>query len=348
MLTGVGVAALFTWLALRPQPGNDSRLVEREFLALGTLVSVSVYRDTDQTPQDVAAAIERLQQDFIAFNTHWSAWGSGELGQINQALAAGKRAQIPADMRSLFDRAARYTRLGGGGFDVRVGNMVRLWGFDDESHYRSTPPENARAMQLVQALAQAPPLVEPVTGYGPAPSIQFDFGAIAKGEAIDRGIALLRMAGLPNAIVNAGGNLRTSGRRGGRPWRIGIRHPRPTEGHYVMGRLDVADGEAVVTSGDYERYFEYQGRRFHHLLDPRRGEPAQGLQAVTVVAPSGAQADGATAALFVAGPDGWPEVARALGLDQVLVVEADGRVRMTAALAARIELATDIRAETLP
>jgi FAD:protein FMN transferase len=104
----------------------------------------------------------------------------------------------------------------------------------------------------------------------------------------------------------------------------------------------------VITSGDYERWFEHGGRRYHHLLDPRSGVPASGLQAVTVVAASGALADAASTALFIAGPDAWREAARSMGVDRVFVVDGDGRVRVTAALAGRMRFADGVEVEQIP
>lgn len=348
LLTGAAVVALVAWLALRPQPGPDPRLVEREFLSMGTILNVSVYLDADQdraAAEDALGAVETLINDYAQ---RWSAWGSGALGQLNQRLAAGETVQIPPELQPLFRSAAERTHLSGGLFDVRIGRIVALWGFNDETQFHTAPPDRAALEALRAALAAAPPLPADATQYGPAPGVWLDFGATAKGDATDLAIAELRRRGYPDAIVNAGGNLHAAGRRGDRPWRIGIRHPRPDDNHRVLATLEIAGDEAVITSGDYERYFDHDGRRYHHLLDPRTGEPAQGLQSVTVVAPTGAFADGATTALFVAGPQHWRETAAALGATQAMVVLDDGRVQVTAALAPRLAFADGIQVETVP
>jgi len=250
-------------------------------------------------------------------------------------------------MRPLFDRAAQLSRLSDGRFDVRIGALVQLWGFDDELHFRSAPPAASAIEAQLQVQAQAPVLPASAVTYGPAPGIQLDFGAIAKGDATDLAIRQLRESGYPNAIVNAGGNLRAAGRRGDRAWRIGIRHPRPDARHRLLATLDIEGDEAVITSGDYERYFEFEGERYHHILDPHTGLPARGLTSVTIVADSGATADAASTALFVAGADGWRQQAYALALDKVLVVDAAGQAWVTPRLAQRLKLADGISARTV-
>lgn len=347
LLTGLALAGLFAFLALR-QPDHDERLLQRDLLAMGTLVTVTVYRDDDLSAAAAEQALDDLAGFLKDFETTWSVLGSGTLAQLNTELAGGQAVQIPAALAPLFRRAAQYTQLSGGRFDVRIGPLVQLWGFDDDSRYRSTPPDPAAIAQRVDALRQAPAL-DGGEHYGPAPQVQFDFGALAKGEACDLAIARLRKAGVHNAIVNLGGNLRVSGQKGDRPWNIGIRHPRPDPvgNAGLLATLPTSGDEAIITSGDYERYFEFEGQRYHHLLDPRSGQPARGLQSVTVVGASGALGDAASTALFVAGAQ-WRETARQMGLDQVLAVDTAGQVWVTPALAARLKLRDGIRATPAP
>ncbi len=346
----ITVLALFSWLALRtpvsPEGAADPRLSEHSFMAMGTVISISLYRQPQQSAAQAQTALQDSERFLRDYEREWSVSGNGALGQLNQALAAGKAADVPAPLQDLFARAAGYSAASGGRFDVRVGNLVRLWGFDDETHYRSTPPSDAEIAAATAAIVAA--LALNAERYGPAPDVQLDFGAIAKGDAVDLAVARLAAGGFHDVIVNAGGNLRTAGRRGARAWHIGIRHPRPDAGPRLLATLATQGDEAVITSGDYERYFEHGGQRYHHLLDPHSGRPAQGLQSVTVVAANGALADAASTALFVAGPTQWPVVAQALGITQVLVVEADGRVVATPSLLARLQFSDGISAVAAP
>ena len=133
-------------------------------------------------------------------------------------------------------------------------------------------------------------------------------------------------------VPEEGGDLRAIGRRGPRAWRIGIRAPRDTR---ILAAIETGGDDAVFTSGDYERYFDYQGRRYHHILDPRDGYPTQGLASVTVLHANAGLADAAATALLVAGPEAWPAMARALGVEAVMVVNADGTPEVTAAMQPR-------------
>ncbi len=165
------------------------------------------------------------------------------------------------------------------------------------------------------------------------PAVQLDFGAYLKGYGVDRAMEALIELGIAHAIINAGGDLRAIGRRPERPWRVGIRDPR---GPGVMASLEIEGDECVFTSGDYERYFDYEGVRYHHILDPRSGSSARGTMSVTVVHNNGAEADAAATALFIAGPDGWRETAQAMGIEHVMLVDEAGKVYVTPTLAARL------------
>ena len=330
-----------------PSPHFDpDRLAQRQFLAMGTSVSITVYRRADQTPHQADAALDDAEQYLREFGRDWWAWGDGALGAINRDLATGRRAQIPARMRPLFDRARDIHRLTGGLFEPRIGSLVRLWGFDDVARLRDTPPDEAAIAAAVQALHAAPDY-DGSGYYGPASDITWDFGAIAKGYCVDQTLERLRAEGFGDALVDAGGNLAVRGHKGDRPWKIAIRHPRAEAGIPLLATLE-SSNEAVNTHGDYERHIDFQGRRYGHILDPTTGYPADSLISVTVVGADGTEADGAGAALFVAGATAWQALARQLGLSQVLVVDHEGRAIATAALARRLTPAAGVHLQIVP
>ena len=159
--------------------------------------------------------------------------------------------------------------------------------------------------------------------------------------ALDRAAGILKSRGIANALINIGGNVMALGSKGGTPWRVGIQHPRqPTP----MATLDLRDGEAIGTSGDYQRFFEIDGRRYCHLIDPRTGRPSTGAQAVSVLIPAGfgdgkagTWSDVASKPIFIAGDD-WRVLAERLGIDHVLRVGTDGKVELTDAMRARVKL----------
>ncbi len=166
------------------------------------------------------------------------------------------------------------------------------------------------------------------------PNVQLDLGGIAKGYAVDLAVDRIRKMGVADAIVDAGGDLRAIGRHGDRPWRIGIRNPR---GPGVIASVQTRGDESIFTSGDYERYFTYKGKRYHHIIDPRTGYPSVGATSVTVIDRDAAKADAAATALMIAGPKGWRRTARAMGITDVMLVAHSGTVYMTPSMAGRVE-----------
>lgn len=316
--------ALLAFVALRP-PAADEPVLRRDFPAMGTWISLSVHVENPGQRAQAEQWLADTEAAMHAFDRRWSPSGDGELARYNTALSTGQSPPVPTALAALIEEAEDFRQRSHGLFDPRLGHLVALWGFDEEARFRKQPPEAAEIQAALDQLRSE------------SPALQWNLGAIAKGTAVDRAIATAIEAGLPNVLVNAGGNLGAHGRHGERPWRIAIRHPRPSHDQRLLATIEPVN-EAVITSGDYERYFEADGTRYHHILDPASGRPARGLQSVTVVAPSAAQADAASTALFVAGPERWRELARELALDTVLVVDADGEILATPDAAQRLQL----------
>ncbi len=307
-------------------------LIERHFLAMGTAVLLSVAIGDESRRAAAERAAAEVQQLLIEFGREGWAWGTGALAQFNRALERGEAAIVPQVLQPLFARAWELHQASGGLFEPRIGALVRLWGFDDMTRLRSEPPTSAE-IESCMGLLRAAPGYGGGACYGPAPGVAWDLGAIGKGYIVDLALDWLAHRGFDNAVVNAGGNVAVRGSRGDRPWNIGIRDPRaPAEILAVLAARD----ESVVTHGDDQRCFEYQGVRYAHLLHPRSGMPVQGLRSLTVVHRDGTLADGGGAALFAAGSEGWSALARQLGIEQVLVVLEDGAVLATSMLRARL------------
>ena len=308
-------------------------LIERRFIALGTLVDITLYGVDSEQADPVLAAVER---DFHRIHHDWHAWEDSQLTALNRSLRRGKSAAVAAELAPVLAQARRLSRASGGLFDPAIGGLMALWGFHSNDLPASVPDAGA----ITAWQAERPRMRDLVLDKGQArslnPRLQLDLGAFAKGVAVDRAIAALRAAGIDNAIVNAGGDLRAIGARE-RPWRIGIRHPRAPG---VLASVETRGDESIFTSGDYERYFEVDGQRYHHILDPRSGHPARGTAAVTVIHTEAAVADAAATALFVAG-DAWPQTAADMGIARVMRVRPDGTVEMTPAMAERIRFETE-------
>ncbi len=307
------------------------QLYQEHILALGTLVDISLYGVDEQKAQAAVAAVTREMQDV---QSHWHAWQPSRLTQINRQLQAGNAVKLTPEESRIIRQAMDVSRRSDYLFDPAIGQMVALWGFHSDVRPDKPPPSAA----AIHTLLQQHPSMADLTLKDDVlrsrnPAVQLDFGGFAKGIAINRSIDALKKLGITNAIVNAGGDMRVIGSKGGQPWRIGIRHPRAAG---VIASVQLQGDESIYTSGDYERYFDYHGRRYHHIIDPRTGMPAPGVTSVTVIDPDAAMAEAADKALFIAGPAGFARMAAQLGVNQAMLIDTQGTVYMTPAMAKRI------------
>jgi len=167
-----------------------------------------------------------------------------------------------------------------------------------------------------------------------SPHVWLDFGGIAKGYAVDRAIEVLRRHGIDNAIVNAGGDLRSIGRKGNQPWRIAIQSPADWQ---PVAELTVSGDEAIFTSGNYQRYKAFDGQRYAHIIHPDTGQPVAEVVSATVITEQGIKADAVATALVVAGSENWYKVAQKMGIELALVIDDQNRCLCTSAMLDRLE-----------
>lgn len=311
------------------------------FLAMGTTVSITVVGErTEASNQAINATRAELQR----IGREWYPWAQdGELVRLNASLAAGSPFTASTELARLLVRSKKYSQLSDGTFDPAIGGLVRLWGFDSAENTARTLP----TAKQIAAWTKSHPTMASIQIDGSVirsdrRDVVIDLGAIGKGYAVDRAIELLKQRNIANAMVNAGGNLRCIGKQGTRAWRVAIRDPRAVR---TLAWLELND-ESVSTSGDYERFAIANGVRIHHLLDSRSAQPATHTMAVTVVALDAALADAASTALFVAGPQRWREMARSLGIEQVLRVDASGAIEVTKAMHSRLVVTANENRQT--
>ena len=326
MLRGI-VSALLVACLLSGCGRPDEPVFRDRFYALGTLIDLSLY---GANPEQQLEASEALALTFNTMHTDWHAWEAGRLAQTNTLLAGGRPFRPEADILALLQAANRLSLQSGGLFNPTIGKLIDLWGFHADEITVLTPPDPTAIQEL---LALAPSAADVVLEDGQLvsrnPAVQYDLGAFAKGYAIDRGIELLQSLGIAHAIINAGGDLRAIGRHGDRPWRIGIRHPRQAG---VLASVELSEDESIFTSGDYERFFEASGQRYHHIIDPRTGYPSTGAMSATVIAPSAEFADALATALCVMGPDAGLPLIESLPRVEAILVAMDGDVHATSGL----------------
>ena len=322
--------ALPALTACRPAPP----LVQQEAFVFGTRVEVIV---AGQPEAEARAATGAVLREFDRLHRSYHAWQPSELSTLNAALAAGKSAEVSEELAAWLREAQALSAAGDGLFDPGIGRLIALWGFQNDEYPAQLPDPAALAAWRAAPAGIADLHLDGRRVSSRSPQVAIDFGGYLKGVALDRAAAILRAHGVGNALINIGGNVMALGRKNGEPWRVGIQHPRQPG---ALATLELADGEAVGTSGDYQRYFEVGGQRYSHLIDPRSGEPAQHTRALTVLIPGGAQAgmrsDALSKPLFIAGAS-WPALAERLGVTHVLRVDADGRLEISAALNARLK-----------
>lgn len=310
------------------QPAQTTKIY-----AFGTEIDISIHGEDEATFERV---VSQLEDTFSGVNDLWHAWQPSVLTRINAAIAAGETITVDDNVATVIGQARELAQDSNHLFNPAAGQLFSLWGFEQDDWFTSRPPPTQT--EINAWLAAAPTMDDIVIENGQLssnnPMVKLGFGGFAKGYAVDAAIAVLKAENIQNAIINIGGDLRAIGQHGQRPWNIGIRHPRQDG---VLASVTVRDDESVFSSGDYERYFEYQGRRYPHILDPRTGYPAEQAMSVTVIDNNAARADAAATALFVAG-DNWPQLAAELGLQHVMLMNKNGILEMTPAMAERVKL----------
>ncbi len=310
------------------------------YFVFGTNVEVSL-RDTDETKASEAFGL--LQQRFQSMHRDWHAWEKGRLTDINLAFAENRQTDVPEDIATLIRRSQTLENATSGRFNPAIGGLIALWGFHTSKYPITGPPPQMTAIQgwLDQHPSCADIKLDGHRVSSRNPAVQLDFGGIAKGYAVDIARELLGGIGVQSAIINAGGDLRAFGGGSKNPWKIAVENPAGG----IIGVINVSGDEAVFTSGNAYRFRQDDQQRYPHIIDPVTGWPVTGLSSATVIADEGVLADVAATALIIAGENGWPQQAVALGLDLVLVINDRGKVFMTEKMQQRLSLGSGVPAE---
>ena len=316
------------------QPPKDLR---QQIFAFGTHVELVTYGGD---PEEIRAITARIETRYAELDRDWYPWERdtfsepGELRRINSALASGKPILVSSRLSSLIRRATQIEQLSQGKFNPGIGLLIKLWGFDNVLRRDWEPPSTDAINELMAGKPGSRHLKWQGNMLSSQSQVtQLDLGGIAKGAILEITVALLREGGVNDAIINIGGDLTVLGTVHGREARIGIQSPVETS---PVAWLDVADGETVVTSGDYERYFEFEGQRYQHILDPDSGFPVRHTASVTVVHTDSLLADAAATAMMVGGMAEFDEICRQLGIDDALLIGSAGDLRLTPTMQKRV------------
>jgi len=308
-----------------------------EFL-MDTVVEIKVYHKNKGEAQK---AIDSSMEEMRRVEQKMSFFLPGsEVSRINkEAFLKGEKGSllterwitVSDELFSLLEESVLLSKLTKGSFDITIFPLWKIWKFRGENPEVPGKREIERVLKLVDynnVILKDGRINFARKGMG------IDLGGIAKGYAVDAAVNVLKEKDINSAMVNAGGDMYVLGRKQGKPWRIGIRHPR-REGE-ILGIIEV-ENKAVVTSGDYERFFFSGGKRYHHIINPKTGYPADECQSVTIVAKEATFADGLATGIFVLGPkEGMALIENLEGVEGV-IINKEGDVSVSSGLVSKIE-----------
>lgn len=311
-LISIGIAVL---ILLASCDSTESKLIRRTQFIMGTLVEITLSEDdTDKTQQAIDRAFDEMSRLESLMSTHLP---DSEISKLNQQAGKGYTRLSP-EVLNVLQSAIVWGQQTGGAFDISIGPLVKLWRFEDE---KPTVPSPALIQQAVQAVDYKNIHIDDVMVRLNKPGMELHLGAIAKGYAVDRAMAVLKNNGIQNAMINAGGDLTVIGTRAlNKPWKIGLQHPRKPE--QLIASFNLAEG-SVATSGDYQRYFLHDKKRYHHILNPDNGKPARGLISATVITAKTMDADALATGVFVMGAEKGMQLIESLaGAEAMLILES--------------------------
>jgi len=331
---------------------NQEPLYHSQSYVFGTLVDISIYGETDERAKLLA---NHVLQDFQHLHNQLHAWKPvsnnepSELGALNNAFAQGKHPiAISPQLANMLIDATNLSVKSQGLFNPAIGHLIGTWGFQRDE-FSAVEIDDEKIKNLVKANPRMTDIViQNNTAYSNNPGVKLDLGGYAKGYALDMAADYLRKQQVKNALINIGGNIIAIGQHGAKPWRVGIQHPRKPA---AIATLDLADGWAIGTSGDYQRYFILNGKRYCHIIDPNTGYPVQHTQAVTVLIPpqanAGVLSDVASKPIFIAAANDKAKAASAFGIQYFMDIDQQSNIFVTNAMAQKLDwLDPDINKNT--
>jgi FAD:protein FMN transferase len=285
---------------------------------MGTRITVELWsEDPAKAQQAIDAVLDEMRHIDDSMSTYKP---TSEVSQVNDHAAEAPM-HISKELFDLLTTALKYSEITDGAFDITYASVGYLYDF--RKHVR---PDDAQIAKALPAVNFRHVLLDPAkqTVQFSQKGVRIDLGGIAKGYSVDCGIEVLKSLGYTRAFVGAGGDSRIIGDRFGKPWIVGIRDPMKGEGN-VIARIPLVDA-AISTSGDYERFFEEGGVRYHHIIDPHTGHSASKVRSATVIGPNATRTDGLSKTAFVLGPDAALEIYNRLDDIDAIIVRLDGTV----------------------
>jgi len=307
-------------------------LVERARVSMGSELRLTAWTADER---GATTAFDAVFAEFDRLESLMSTWREGSDVHRLNAAAGAHPVPVSRDVIAVLQIAHQVSEWTDGKFDVTFGVLSDLWRFDHDQDNRIPDMKEVRArLPLINYRALKVDEADG-TAFLERAGMRVNLGGIGKGYAVDRGIAIMRERGLRDFMIQAGGDMYVAGHRDGRPWRLGIQDPRGPEGQ-AFARVDLSDS-TFSTSGDYERAFVKDGRRYHHIIDPATGESARGCRSTTILTDRAVIADGLSKAVFLLGVDKGMALLTRLRVEAVIVTSQNG-VLITPGLKGRLEV----------
>jgi thiamine biosynthesis lipoprotein len=312
---GYGVLVIVVFLIgffIAQESDEEIKTIKRTQILLGTVVEIQV-RDNDEDKAEYAitkafAEVKRIDDLFTTYSEESPVW---KLNNSSDSIIS-----VDPEIYSLIVLCDSITKLSNGSFDVSLDNLTKAWGFYTDNPHLPQQAEVHSALLLsgwknIKLFGDNKIIKHKNVG--------LNFGAIAKGYAVDKAIDVLKKSGIKEALVNAGGEISVIGS----DWIVGIQNPR--EINSIIKKIKLS-GNTIATSGDYEQYFEVDGKRYHHILDPKTGYPSNGLQSVTIINKSNTIADALATAVFVMGREKGLKLTENLDDTEVMIIDSAGKI----------------------
>jgi len=306
---------------------SEVKLIKQTRMIMGTFAEVSIYSHDEKTAgKAIEGALDEMERmDRIMSNYK----NDSELSKVNKKAA---KSPVPCntELLDVIEQSQYYSELSGGAFDITVSPIVALWGFFREKGH--VPPDK-EIEKLLPAVSYKNIVVKKNAETKKSGTVffkdiktQIDLGAIGKGYAVDKALEIIKKCGVDNGCINLGGNIYVLGTPPGKnAWKIGVQHPRNV--NEILGYLELKN-EATATSGDYERFFEFNGKRYSHIINPQTGRPVSGTIATTIVAPTGTEVDVLSTIVFVLGREKGLELIKKIPNADAMIAyeEKDGKI----------------------
>lgn len=336
LLAALVLSASGATLAAEPPLAAPARPLSQSFGVMGTQATITIWTVDEARAQKAFAAAHAELDRVERLMTDWEhpEWLPSDVVRINKA--AGKApVKVDPETLAVIEESLEMSRRSGGAFDITFAAMKGLWKFDEDLETKVPPKDEIERRRklinwrdvVVDRRARTVKLRRP--------GMRLGLGGIAKGYAVDRCVGVLRGQGFTDFMVQAGGDLYVAGQKGAASWMVGVRDPRggPRD---IIARMPIKD-HAFSTAGDYERSFILDGRRYHHIIDPKTGYPATASREVTIFAPTAFLADALDDAVFILGPEKGLALVESMPDCGALIVDAHNQVWLSKRLEGKLQ-----------